>query len=447
LQTLHATAERLATGLTSSAELVKEALIKATDADGEGARVFTKLYHDQALAAAEASDRMRQFGIVPSPLAGIPISVKDLFDVAGEVTRAGSTVLAGAAPAARDAPIVVRLRAAGAILIGRTNMTEFAYSGLGLNPHYGTPANPFDRRTRRIPGGSSAGAVVSVTDGMAVGAIGSDTGGSTRIPAALCGAVGYKPTRSRIPLAGAFPLAPSFDSIGPIGPSVACCALLDAVLAGASDLSLPAPRAAGTLTFGIIENWFLEDVADDVARAFEAACSALEAAGARLVRLTLPELKHIPEMAKLGGIAAAESYFVHRPYRHLFAGYDPLVLERILAGEAITAHDYLDFLRIRGEMVAAFDALGDGLDGILAPTTPRTAPPIAELAEDATAYRAVNRLMLRNASVFNLLDGCAISLPCHDPGSAPVGLMIAAPGGCDRALFAAALTAETLMPA
>ncbi len=425
--------------------LIAEALRRAVDGDGEGARVFTKLYRDQAMAAADANDRLRAAELVASPLAGIPVSIKDLFDVRGEVTKAGSTALATAPAADEDAIVVNRLRAAGAVLVGRTNMTEFAYSGLGINPHYGTPANPFDRKTGRIPGGSSSGAVVSVTDGMATAAIGTDTGGSTRIPAALCGVVGFKPTQARIPLDGAFPLSPSLDSIGPIAPSVACCALLDAVLAGTPETTSPTPRPLEAMTFGIVENWLLDDVADDVSDAFETALKALEKAGARLLRLPFPGLSRIPEMGKSGGIAAAEAYNVHKPFKHLFDRYDPRVLERIAVGETTAAHDYIDYLRTRGVLIAAFNRLSAGLDGVLAPTTPRTAPPIAELTDDIDAYREMNRLMLRNTSTFNLLDACAISLPCHQPGTAPVGLMIASPAGCDRSLLAAALAVEAAL--
>src|ERR1700693_2729328 len=195
----------LATGLTSSRELVEIALARIADPGGEGARTFVKVYADTARAAADAQDKLRQAGYVASPLAGLPVSLKDLFDVAGEQTLAGSKALDDMPAAERDAPIVARLRAAGAVLIGRTNMTEFAFSGVGINPHYGTPGNPYDRAL--IPGGSSSGAAVSVSDGGAVVAIGTDTGGSVRIPAALCGIVGFKPTQKRIPRDGAIPLS------------------------------------------------------------------------------------------------------------------------------------------------------------------------------------------------------------------------------------------------
>ncbi len=224
--------DRLRAGETTSLALTEAAIARAEDPDGEGARVFIAHAGGRAHAEAEASDRLRAAGLVPSPIAGLPLSVKDLFDVAGEVTTAGSRTLSNAAAAERDSAVVARLRRAGAVIIGRTNMTEFAYSGIGINPHFGTPSNPWDRATGRIPGGSSSGAAISVTDGMAAAAIGTDTGGSVRIPAAMTGLTGFKPTTGRVPLDGVFPLSRTLDSAGPLAPSVACCAMLDAIMAG-----------------------------------------------------------------------------------------------------------------------------------------------------------------------------------------------------------------------
>src|SRR5690606_26718655 len=200
------------------------------DPNGEGARAFMSVAADSARAQADEVDRKRAAGETLPPFAGIPLSIKDLFDIAGEVTRAGSRILAKEPPALRDAPVIARLRAAGFIFVGRNTMTEFAFSGLGLNPHYGTPSSPVDRATRRIPGGARPGGAVAVADGMAVASLGTDTGGSCRIPAAFCGIVGFKPTAHRVPRDGATPLAHSFDSIGPLANSVACCATLDAIL-------------------------------------------------------------------------------------------------------------------------------------------------------------------------------------------------------------------------
>ena len=280
-------AEDLAAGRTTSRALIEAALTRIADTAGEGARTFIKVYSDTARAAADAQDRLRAAGYVASPLAGLPVSIKDLFDVAGERTLAGSKALDDMPPAQFDAPVVARLRAAGAILIGRTNMTEFAFSGVGINPHYGTPGNPHDRSC--IPGGSSSGAAVSVADGGAIVAIGTDTGGSVRIPAALCGIVGLKPTQTRISRAGATPLSTTLDSIGPLANSVACCAIADAVMAGEEPVA-PLPVRVEGLRLGVPQSFVLDDLAAEVATAFAEACTTLSRAGARIVDLPLTEL-------------------------------------------------------------------------------------------------------------------------------------------------------------
>ena len=265
MQTISSTAAALTSGTTTAVRLAEECLARARDPAGEGARVFITLDPDKILFQARTSDALRARGFVPSPLAGIPISVKDLFDVQGEVTCAGSRALADTPPAESDALVIARLRAAGAVLFGRTNMTEFAYSGVGMNPHYGTPTCPWDRATGRIPGGSSSGATVSVADGMSVAALGTDTGGSCRIPAALCGTVGYKPTASRIPTDGVVPLSYSLDSIGSFGGSVACVAAIDAVMAGGRVEPIAA-RPVSSLRLGVLRTLALDDLDGEVSR-------------------------------------------------------------------------------------------------------------------------------------------------------------------------------------
>ena len=255
---------------TSSRELVSTALARGRDPAGEGTRVFTQRYEATALRETEAWDARHAAGAPVTALGGLPVSVKDLFDVAGQVTTAGSRVLDDAPAAKVDAEVVTRLRDAGAIIVGKTNMTEFAYSGVGLNPHYGTPRNPFDRARGRIPGGSSSGAAVSVADGMCVAAIGSDTGGSVRVPAALCGLVGFKPTADRISRRGVYPLSRTLDSIGPIARTVECCAVLDAVMAGLS-VDVPAPVPAAGLRLLIARTLVWDDADPHVAASIEAA--------------------------------------------------------------------------------------------------------------------------------------------------------------------------------
>jgi aspartyl-tRNA(Asn)/glutamyl-tRNA(Gln) amidotransferase subunit A len=430
----------LARGGTSR-KLVEQCLSRIDDKAGEGGRVFLKVNAADALAAAEYYDRLRAHGASPSPFAGIPVSIKDLFDVAGEVTTAGSVVLRGAAAAARDAPCVARLRAAGFIPIGRTNMTEFAFSGLGINPHYGTPLNPHDRAAARIPGGSSSGAAVSVTDGMAFGALGTDTGGSCRIPAALCGIVGFKPTAHRVPTKGAFPLSTSLDSVGPLAATVACCAVLDAVLAGEPAADLPAFPVGG-LRLAVPQTMVLDGVEPAVARAFDAALTALRKAGARIVDIPLRELSELAQINAKGGLAAAESYAIHRA---LIAKaekmYDPRVLTRLLRGQEQDAADYIDLVSARADFIRRVAAVTAPYDALVMPTVPVTAVPVADLVAD-DAYRQVNFLVLRNPSVANFLDRCSISIPCHRGGDVPVGLMLIGEHGADRRLLAIAAAIE-----
>ncbi|HEV7372420.1 amidase [Arenibaculum sp.] len=439
--TIPSVAADLAAGRTTSVALTEAALARAEDPAGEGARAFTKIARERALAQARASDLLRAHGMLPSPLAGIPVSVKDLFDVAGEVTTAGSAVLRDAAPAERDAPVVARLRAAGAVIVGRTNMTEFAFSGLGLNPHYGTPGNPADRS--RIPGGSSSGAAVSVADGMAVAAVGSDTGGSVRIPSALCGLVGFKPTQERVPRDGAVPLSWTLDAIGPLAASTACCAIMDAVMAGEEPVP-PAPLALAGLRIGIPRQLVLEEMDATVAAAFDRARRALEAAGARVADIDLPQLALLPEVNAKGGFSPPEAFAWHRDLLERRGdGYDPRVAVRIHRGADQSAADYIALLRARAALMAETDAATAPWDALLMPTVPVVAPRIDELAGDAEYFR-LNPLVLRNPSVWNFMDRPAVTLPCASDGL-PVGAMLVGRRGHDRRLLAIAAAAETVI--
>jgi aspartyl-tRNA(Asn)/glutamyl-tRNA(Gln) amidotransferase subunit A len=443
MQSITAAAADLASGAKSRA-LVEACLARIDDAAGEGKRTFLKVHAEAALAAADYYDRLRARGAAPSRFAGIPVSIKDLFDIAGDVTSAGSTALRDAAPAARDAPSVARLRAAGFIPIGRSNMTEFAFSGLGINPHYGTPANPYDRKAARIPGGSSSGAAVSVTDGMALCGLGTDTGGSCRIPAALCGIVGFKPTARRVPTQGAFPLSTSLDSIGPLAATVACCAVVDAVLAGEPSFARP-EFPLEHVRMAVPQTMVLDSLSPEVARAFETALAALRKAGARVVDLPLRELDELRQINAKGGLSAAESWAIHRA---LIAKaekmYDPRVLVRILRGKEQEAADYIDLVNARADFIARVAAITAPYDALVMPTTPVTAPPRAELEAD-NVYRHVNMLVLRNPSIANFLDGCSISLPCHRAGEAPVGLMLFGAHGADRRLLSIAAAIEQVV--
>jgi aspartyl-tRNA(Asn)/glutamyl-tRNA(Gln) amidotransferase subunit A len=425
----------LAAGRTSSRALVEAALARIADPAGEGKRAFLKVYAEKARAAADAQDRLRQAGYVASPLAGLPVSIKDLFDVAGEQTLAGSRALDDTPPAERDAPIVARLRAAGAVLVGRTNMTEFAYSGIGINPHHGTPGNPYDRK--RIPGGSSAGAPISIADGMAVVAIGTDTGGSVRIPAALCGTVGLKPTQMRIPRDGATPLSSTLDSIGPLANSVACCAIADAVMAGEPARVPPGAETTG-LRLGVPKAVMLDDLDPDVAAAFARTLSLLSRAGARVVDLPLTELLDYEGINAKGGFSPPEAYAWHAPLiARRGADYDQRVRQRIERGRNMSAAEYVTLCHQRLDLIARVDRRTAELDALIMPTVPLVAPPIAAFDKDEVFWR-LNSRILRNTSIINFLDRCAVTLPIHEPGTAPVGLMIVGGHGEDRRLLSVA---------
>jgi aspartyl-tRNA(Asn)/glutamyl-tRNA(Gln) amidotransferase subunit A len=421
--------------------LTEGCLAAIRDPAGEGSRVYTELFEKTALDEARESDRRTAAGHPARPLEGLPISVKDLFDVAGSVTRAASVALADAAPAAVDAPVVARLRAAGAVIVGKTNMTEFAYSGLGLNPHFGTPLNPFDRATRRIPGGSSSGAAVSVSDGMAFAAIGSDTGGSIRIPSALCGLVGWKPTVSRVPRVGVYPLSTTFDSIGPIAADVASCARIDRVLSGESARVEPRRGLEG-VRFAVPSQLLGADTDSTVAAAIARALTALSKAGATLSEQPLSEIMEIPRVGAGALIQASEAYAWHRQILAARGSlYDPRVRTRIERGAAFSAWEYLDAWRCRSASIEAVGRALEGFDGWLMPTVPIIAPRIADLAGDE-AYVETNKLVLRNTAIVNFLGGCAISLPCHASGEPPVGLSFAALGNSDLEVLGIAAALE-----
>jgi aspartyl-tRNA(Asn)/glutamyl-tRNA(Gln) amidotransferase subunit A len=437
-------AQALASGSTTSRGLIEESLARIADPAGEGGRTFIKVYADQARAMADAAGLVRVHGRAPGPYAGIPIALKDLFDVAGEPTPAGSAVLADAPAAKANAPAVARMLAAGFIPVGRVNMTEFAFSGLGINPHYGTPSSPWDRGSRRIPGGSSSGTAVAVADGMAAAGLGTDTGGSCRIPAAFCGIVGYKPTARRVPITGVLPLAPSLDSVGPLAPSVACCAKIDAILAGQPPAE---PRIADLrgLRLAVPENMVLDGMDDTVAAAFERALSALSAVGARIDRTRFADFADLPSVNASGGFAASEAFAWHR---HLLAtrgsGYDPRIRVRIARGEHMSAADYVDLVNARARLIASFDRTTAPYDAVLMPSVPIVAPRIADL-DDERAYNSINMLILRNTALGNFFDRCAISVPCHREGEAPVGLMLMGETSGDARLFGIAAAVETAL--
>ena len=429
---IRALAADLAAGRTTSVTLTEAALERAESHRAAGGTAYVSIDMQAALAMARAADAARAAGNVPSLLAGLPVSIKDLFDVAGQVTAAGSRALADQPRATADAAAVARLRAAGAVLLGRTNMSEFAFSGLGLNPHYGTPRTPADGT--RAAGGSTSGGAVTVAGGMAVAALGTDTGGSIRIPSAFCNLTGFKPTARRVPMTGGVPLSTSLDSGGPLANSVDCCTIVDAILSGET-LDTDAVPLAG-LRFGITQDYVGADLDDDVAKAFNHAVARLERAGAHIVRFEFPELLQLPEINGGGGLTAAEAYAWHRPLlARAEAQYDQRVAARIRRGEQMGAAAYIDVIDARARMIAAARSRLRNFDAWLMPTVAIVPPEVAPLEADDAQFFRTNALTLRNPSVINFLDGCALTLPVQATGELPVGLSLCGLAGDDARIL------------
>lgn len=430
---------------TPARERLEQALARIADPNGEGSRSCLTVYAEPARAAAEAADARTRAGKVLGPLDGAIVSIKDLFDVKGEVTRAGSRVVAEEGkPATADAPVVTRLRAAGAVIVAKTNMSEFAFSGVGANPHYGTPGNPTDRS--RVPGGSTSGGAVAVADGMCEIAIGSDTGGSTRIPAALCGIVGWKPSRQRVPTEGAFPLSSTLDSIGPMAGSVAACAAADAVMAGETPRPIETASVAG-LKLGVVTGMPFEGIDGTIGGAWEAAVRRLGQAGAMLSDESIALIDEMIAVNSKGGFAPPEAFAIHRDrLKRRGQDVDQNIRMRIERGGAVTPAVYAEMQRERARLIPAMDARMSGLDALILPTTPIVAPKLAEVATPET-FGQKNMLLLRNTAMINFFDLCAISLPLPPSTGLAAGLMLVARNGQDRHLFNIAARIEQLFAA
>jgi aspartyl-tRNA(Asn)/glutamyl-tRNA(Gln) amidotransferase subunit A len=430
---------------TSARERLDLALGRIDDPKGEGARACLTVYREQAKAAADAADARAKAGISLGPLDGTIVSIKDLFDIAGEVTRVGSRIFAEEGkPAAADAPAVHRLRAGGAIIVAKTNMSEFAYTGVGANPHFGTPGNPADRK--RVPGGSSSGAAVAAADGMCEVAIGTDTGGSCRIPGALCGVVGYKPSRQRIPTDGAFPLSYSIDSIGPIARSVETCAKADAVMA-AEQFTSSEPALLAGLRIGVVQGSPLENLDDTVAKRFSGAMAQLGKAGARVSDEKLSLLDDMAQVNSKGGVQPAEAFAIHRELLSRRAdAIDPNVRVRLERARNVSAADYIDMVRERARLIRLMDLRFADVDILAWPTTPMVAPTLDEVAK-ADEFARKNAMLLRNTLIVNFFDLCAISLPIPRESGLPTGLMLVARNGHDQRLFRVAAAVERLFAA
>lgn len=408
---------------------------------GEGSRAFTKLYEEEARAAADAADARARFGHRLSSIDGLVVAIKDLFDVAGETTRAGTIVYADAPPAEADAPVVSRLRAAGAVIVGRTNMTELAFSGIGINPHYGTPGNPADRT--RVPGGSSSGAAVATADGFCDIAIGSDTGGSIRLPAAFCGVTGLKPTQARVPRDGAMPLSLSLDSVGPLAKTLSLCAVTDSILAAEPQRDLT-PKPVEHLVLAIARGPLLSGLDPKIERAFDAALSRLSAAGARVVDLDISPLLAINDaIAAIGSITAVECADLHSDV--LAASpekIDRRVVKRTRDFSSLNGAGFARMLRLRAQAVAAATRAFAPYDAVVLPTSPIFAPVIAELEADDDLFSRTNLFALRNTTQFNLFDCCGLSLPLPDVGPLHAGFMMMGARNSDDRVIAAGLAVE-----
>lgn len=449
---IHDLRQAIANGRRHPRALLDQALARAESGDCD--HVWVVPPDRQGVhAQLEAQEQRHGQALAHTPLAGLAVSIKDLFDVAGEATTAGSRLLdaqhLAAAPARQDAPSVARLRTAGAVLFGRTQMSEFAFSGVGVNPHHGTPRNPRDLAVDRVPGGSSSGGAVSVATGAAWAALGSDTGGSLRIPAALCGIVGFKSTASRVPTEGAFPLSTTLDTVGAMTLSVRDAIRLHEVLAARTVVRGSAPLS--TCRLAVPQSTMLDGLEPAVARAFQRTLEHLSAAGARIETIALPELDELPGLMARGTLTAPEAHALHRDWLAEHADlYDPRVRSRIERGGQMPASDYIALLRQRRAWITRVEQVIAPYDALLSPTVPIVAPPLAQLspgeARDDEFFRT-NTLLLRNPSAINFLDGCALSLPCHARGDLPVGLMVWHAGGHDDAVLHVAQQAEAVLHA
>jgi aspartyl-tRNA(Asn)/glutamyl-tRNA(Gln) amidotransferase subunit A len=430
-------------GRVSAVALAGNALEAIERQYAQNIPAFIHVDQKAVLAEARESDQRRKEGRALSRFDGIPFAVKDLFDVKGQVTTAGSVLLKDANPAAADSDAVVLLRNRGLVVLGRTNMTEFAYSGVGLNPHYGTPASVFDRKVGRIPGGSSSGSAVAVADGVCALALGTDTGGSCRIPAAFNGIVGFKPTASRISKRGVFPLSVLFDSIGPLASSATCCAIADDILAGGEGRK-SSWKASRPLKLAVLKTHMMDGLAPEVDDAFQRTLKLL-GKSAEISILDFHALVELQSLMNNGGILAYEAWHLHKQWLETRESeYDPRVASRIRFGANTDTATFAQLLDRRSALIEAFRLFASGFDAVICPTVPMPPPKISELASD-DGYRRLNVLALRNTYVFNFLDGCAGSIPMQGEGEPPMGLMLAQAANHDRQLLAVMQEVERML--
>lgn len=444
IQNLTDLSRKLQSGKLTSRKLVETCFDAISSAGDEAEKIFLIQYQARAIKTADWIDQGRKIGMVLPAHAGIPIAVKDLFDVKGEVTRAGSQVLDELPAAAKNAEIINRLQAAGFVIVGKNNMTEFAYSGLGVNAHFGTPFNPHDEKTPRVPGGSSSGAGVSVSRALVPAAIGTDTGGSCRIPAAFCGIVGFKPTSTRVPKTGAMPLSKTLDCVGPLTTSVSCAAVLDSILSGGAGEDV-ASFPEGGLRIGVLDGYVTELMDKQVGAAYERVLTRLSQRGVRLTPVSIPQIAELPKINSKGGFVGADAYAWHKELLETRSEfYDPWVRARFDAGKSQSAADYIELGEKRHQLRTLVAEKQYLFDALILPTVQIVAPTLAEL-EDSKKSNEINILCLRNTAVGNFLDVPAISIPCHESGELPVGAMLFGMTGDDRKLLSIARGLEQVI--
>ncbi|MDA5636103.1 MULTISPECIES: amidase [Rhizobium/Agrobacterium group] len=437
--------------LIQSGHLDPRSLVEETlDAIGhdDDQAIFIGLTAERAMAEAEAASKRIRDGRSCGVLDGIPVAWKDLFDLEGMATTAGSTVLAESTTASRDADVVTALKQAGMISIGRTNMSEFAFSGLGINPHYGTPRNPASQDGHRLPGGSSSGAGAAVAAGLVPVAIGTDTGGSVRIPAAFNGVVGYKASRGRYSMRGVYPLAKSLDSLGPLTRTVQDAVWVDAAMRGKATADV-AHTPLSRLSLVVPETVFFDGIEDDVAAAFEQAVERLVRAGASVRWQAFPIFSELFDLIRQkGALVTAEAFALHKARLEGAdaARMDPRVVARTKLGANISMPNYIAILEARERMTVAFSGMVGRHELLVSPTLPHVAAKVAPLIDDDDAFFSMNAKTLRNTQIGNFFDLCGVSIPCGTgEAEMPVGLLLSGLHGTDDHLLGVAMAAEEIV--
>ena len=434
-QTITDLADGIRKGDITSTELVQYLLDRIESLDGQ-LNAFRLRCPERALEQAAAADRQINDGKEPGILHGIPFAVKDLFDVKGLPTTAGTSLLEKNIAVA-DAHAVRQLKRAGMILLGKTNTVQFAYGGVGINHDHGTPHNPW-KQVQHVPGGSSSGSAVAVCAGMVPMALGTDTGGSVRIPASLCGTAGLKTTVGRVSRAGVYPLSWSLDSVGPLTRSVEDAALVYQCLQGVDSndettWGLANQNILSDLKDGVrgmrlafAETVFWEDVDPEIEKAVRECGSVFEALGARVSSIEFSEAQQARQLNSKGLIIAAEAYTLNKKWlEEHFGRLDPIVAHRMIKGKAVETGEYLQnnltWSKLRSK---AINTLVD-VDALIVPTTAIPALPTAEVDADIETYSARNLSYLRNTAIGNVLNMCGLSLPCgFTKQGLPIGLMI-----------------------